>query len=201
MKKLVRVQVQTSRCKCPIDDSPNTWQQTKCQELSRYTTKNFPANYFQREIFQSTVYSQDVCFLWVPIIPIILQWWLKIYCHQNFGPKIFDQLHQNFMVFPGKLIEVQAEITTLCQKDLALCVPCYRACMEDLQAYTNVQFRYAIILYHLLFATPAAYSAQLTTVRVLTIKYLVSRQVTRLQNNFSYGLNRSRKCCTCKLHS
>ena len=41
---------------------------------------------------------------------------------------------------------------------------------------------------------------------VLTIKYawylgeLYDYQLTRLQNDFSYGLNGSRSCCICKLH-
>ena len=49
----------------------------------------------------------------------------------------------------------------------------------------------------------SGYSVKLP-VRVLTIKYFISRWVawlaTDLQNDFSYGLNGSRNCCTCKLH-
>jgi len=43
----------------------------------------------------------------------------------------------------------------------------------------------------------SGYSVQLR-VSVLTIKYFVSRLYDYLQNEFSYGLNGSRNCCTCK---
>ena len=51
----------------------------------------------------------------------------------------------------------QVETTTPCQISMpdmvmkpSLCT--LLLCMEDLEAYTSIQFRYAIILYHLLFA-------------------------------------------------